>query len=218
MAWVTNPGDEEMITDLHMELCVPETKGGQEFWTATAEDSVCAQGNYETTIRFHREQVPSVDGMDKFWLMITQGMDYGNAGMLDQRQEAWTERFASYGGYTLIRDSTESTFFAEAYAGYEGGNSWAEKVFEGTASEIPLYADVVVALKKRCKALGDCAAEVNWLGYDSGDTSVYGDGFIDVQSEEEIEEFNVACEVISTTNVDCVAQMVYLVQNIDAKQ
>jgi hypothetical protein len=187
-----------LIGDLHLELCVPKTKGGEEFWKSTKKESVCAIGTYETTIKFIQDKSGTYN-----FISLDESCDtYGSGGLIGESvvettspTEEESEEMEGVGGLSEAdfgkcntRDSdadNQPKFLAQGELLKTIENNLVEE------NEIYLNGEIVKELKQRCKAISDCAAEWNWARENLGSIDVWGNAFETIDPEAGI--FKIKC-------------------------
>ncbi len=221
-------GQEQMMKDLHLELCIPNTKGGFQFYPPesssstdgetssqtsgtnpqtgqTTAESICSLGTYEAEIKFKRFcklYPPPRDSQDWCeWYLVTEASDgYGYAGLL-WLDEGNKWRAPSGGDTKLYGDVKNRPVGIPHSANMDSTTSDAGAVYAGSWTEMQVNGDVVKALKKRCKAISDCAAEWNWAGKNVGSTDVWGTGLKTL--DPEVGLFTMPCEKTGDEEVTC---------------
>ncbi|MBM3247521.1 hypothetical protein FJZ17_03215 [Candidatus Pacearchaeota archaeon] len=168
-----------LVTDLHLEMCVPKYPGGQQFWTATNSEGICSSGNYEATLYLDHDEGCG------YWRLamesdtgtyINQDTKWGYAALVDLGSpqitdlanyywllsfSVWRPANCEHYGLSPVRDNPLLTVLTGM-----GGNSATTVASRLNANEdIPDEA-VLEMLDERCAALGDCAGKANWVGED----------------------------------------------------
>lgn len=186
--FVWKPEDESsLIADLHLEMCVPNVKGGLQFYksattsssssSSSSKESICSQGNYEATVTFHREcnirgTISSMFGAKDYctWYVDSEG-GYGNAGLLNESQDQWeivsdTKLAGQNINYDVGDGSHEKS--KDSYTSFAG------RIYAGTKNVMQVSTATVTALKTRCAAISDCNAQWIWTGKVVGSANAGG--------------------------------------------
>jgi len=205
--------NEKAVADLHLEMCVPNVKGGLQFYksattssSSSSKESICSQGSYKAAVTFHREcnirgTVPSLFGATDYctWYLDTPNGNYGYAGLLNEADKQW----GGVGG-TKIWGENENLDLGEGshekgedpYSGRMGA------IYAGRMDKTILSTETVKALKQRCAAISDCAVQWTWIGKDVGPTNPWG-LIIDSAGGPENGPFYMNCKKSGDDKVTC---------------
>lgn len=138
----------KMIKELGIGKCLPKVPGA--IADSNSKNSICSQGNYETTLSFWfmagNEQV--------VYLKKPDNSSYGNAGLLSESPENWYELQANQ--LTFSPTTGENL--------YVSPTGLVPSVYWGLFNYIPLNPEVIAYLDYRCSRIADCSGKVNWVG------------------------------------------------------